>query len=85
MVYFFLMFQLVLDVLYRARDSVGPDMVQTCAAGRGDRRKGEQPFYVKDYAERAALRHVRRLLPSRSAPTAVVQAAAAPRSLTSEA
>ncbi|KAJ1141488.1 hypothetical protein NDU88_007818 [Pleurodeles waltl] len=49
-------------------------------ATSGDRRKGEQPFYVKDYAERAAPWHVQRLLPSRSAPTDVVQAAAAQRS-----
>ncbi|KAJ1183915.1 hypothetical protein NDU88_000725 [Pleurodeles waltl] len=61
------------------RDSVDPDMPQTCAAGSGDERKGEQPFYVKDSAERAAPQHVRCLLSSRGALTAVVQAVAAQR------
>ncbi|KAJ1199647.1 hypothetical protein NDU88_003480 [Pleurodeles waltl] len=54
-------------------------MPQTCAAGSGDERKGEQPFYLKDSAERAAPRHVRYLLSSRGALTTVVQAAAAQR------
>ncbi|KAJ1192741.1 hypothetical protein NDU88_002047 [Pleurodeles waltl] len=57
----------------------GPRYATECAAGSGDERQGEQPFYVKDSAERAAPRHVRCLLSSRGALTAVVQASAAQR------